>query len=37
MTDWIKLTLQIIISSINEKTGSIKNQQLDDDDDGNQN
>lgn len=40
MADLIKLTLQIIISSINEKTHSIKNKQLDDDDDddaGNQN
>lgn len=37
MTDLIKLTLQIIISSINEKTNSIKNEQLDDDDACNQN
>lgn len=36
MTDLIKLTLQIIISSINEKTHSIKNKQLDDDDNLNQ-
>lgn len=39
MADLIKLTLQSIISSINEKTHSIKNKQLNDDDDdaGNQN